>query len=150
MEFSLVHSSSNSWHALPGPSFVFFRERSDEDLEEYYRRKYVETSRKYALGLLYFQTVFVSSVSVRNCQKLSLIQCISNFRYSKKDYDHPRGIEQQSLLPGVKYVPLSSLIPHELRTGPYLAFWMTIKYVSFKVLPCLNFACLSEIQIFGW
>ncbi|XP_028399581.1 transcription elongation factor SPT5-like [Dendronephthya gigantea] len=44
------------------------KERSDEDLEEYYRRKYVETSRK----------------------------------YSKKDYDHPRGIEQQSLLPGVK------------------------------------------------
>ena len=25
----------------------FFRERSDEDLEEYYRRKYVETTRKY-------------------------------------------------------------------------------------------------------
>ena len=26
---------------------LLFRERSDEDLEEYYRRKYVETSRKY-------------------------------------------------------------------------------------------------------
>ncbi|XP_046859961.1 transcription elongation factor SPT5-like [Xenia sp. Carnegie-2017] len=44
------------------------KERSDEDLEEYYRRKYVETSQK----------------------------------YTKKDYDTPRGIEQQSLLPGVK------------------------------------------------
>jgi hypothetical protein len=30
---------------------LFFRERSDEDLEEYYRRKYVETSRKYVLIL---------------------------------------------------------------------------------------------------
>lgn len=28
-------------------AFIAFRERSDEDLEEYYRRKYVETSRKY-------------------------------------------------------------------------------------------------------
>ena len=51
----LASEFKKKFHTL----LFFFRERSDEDLEEYYRRKYVETSRKYA----YFVELALSHIS---------------------------------------------------------------------------------------